>query len=67
MFAYLKKIKLYAYDKLMIYNSHDTLILAGIRNIEQLCDVLNYSVATFFVWADLFWLEQTYKNSADVI
>jgi hypothetical protein len=36
-------------------------------NIEQLCDVLNYGVATFFVWADLFWLEQTYKNSADVI
>lgn len=51
----------------MIYDSRDTLILAGIRNIGQVCDVLNYGVATFFVWADLFWLEQTYKNSADVI
>jgi hypothetical protein len=51
----------------MIYNSHDPLILAGIRNIEQVCDELNYGVATFFAWADLFWLEQTYKNSADVI
>jgi hypothetical protein len=64
---YLKKIKLCPYYKLVIYNFHNTLILAGIRNIEQVCDVLNYGVATFFAWTYLFWLEQTYKNSADVI